>query len=664
MTFPPVRLEELLRRVAGLRIGEGVAGLSALLRELDTGLGLWRADAERGLLVELAGGREVVLGSWGDDPVLLERLAAAAPLGRSKRRLVLVDEQCAWGVVTGPAKLLEAPAFEVLLALLATKLADLDELSGARERLVQLSALYDTAHEMSAQLQLDQVLTTVCARARALTGAEIAYIMLIDADSGDCFIRASEGVRTEGFKAARLALGQGLGGLVAKEGRSYYSSDYATDPRFEHVIDQAVAGEGVVSVMGAPLLVQDAVIGILFAAYRSRMPFSEADSAFLESLGEHAAIALANARLFGQAKEALDRERVLRGLAEEQGRELERASEIHERLSELMLSEQSVDELLAAVGDTLGCHVALEAERGAGLYSPVAAGREHLGWLCAEPDADIQRSALEQAARVLAAHLLRESAVLHAQHHSRSELLKDLLSGAVSDGQELARRARYFGIDLGQPLVVAWVSAAAEQRPVLAEHVTSACARQAEACLVSPSGAGVVVVSNARDGGDWAKRVATQLPSEGYHLVGLTEGRVDLARLGAAVEEARSAADAARATGQKAGSVVTQRDLGIYPLLLRDDQPLRAYAERLIRPLLDYDIEHRIDLVQTLEVYLRCGGRRTQAAAELRLHANSLYYRLGRIREIADLDLDDAEVIFELTLALKLHHAYSVTAKS
>jgi purine catabolism regulator len=37
------------------------------------------------------------------------------------------------------------------------------------------------------------------------------------------------------------------------------------------------------------------------------------------------------------------------------------------------------------------------------------------------------------------------------------------------------------------------------------------------------------------------------------------------------------------------------------------------------------------------------------------LHRNSLIYRLNRISEISDVDLDDPETRFALQLALKLH---------
>lgn len=43
-------------------------------------------------------------------------------------------------------------------------------------------------------------------------------------------------------------------------------------------------------------------------------------------------------------------------------------------------------------------------------------------------------------------------------------------------------------------------------------------------------------------------------------------------------------------------------------------------------------------------------------AKELNIHRNTLVYRLNRISEITQLDMDDANVHLNLHLALKAHH--------
>ena len=59
-------------------------------------------------------------------------------------------------------------------------------------------------------------------------------------------------------------------------------------------------------------------------------------------------------------------------------------------------------------------------------------------------------------------------------------------------------------------------------------------------------------------------------------------------------------------------------------------------------------------LVETLETYLDAAGSVQETAARLRLHRQSLYYRLERIERLASTNLRDGNERLALHLALKL----------
>ncbi|MYZ11603.1 PucR family transcriptional regulator, partial [Streptomyces sp. SID2999] len=59
------------------------------------------------------------------------------------------------------------------------------------------------------------------------------------------------------------------------------------------------------------------------------------------------------------------------------------------------------------------------------------------------------------------------------------------------------------------------------------------------------------------------------------------------------------------------------------------------------------------ELARTAEVYLDCAGQAGRAAAELGIHRQTLYYRLGRVERLTGLDLDDGEDRLLLHMALK-----------
>ena len=117
--------------------------------------------------------------------------------------------------------------------------------------------------------------------------------------------------------------------------------------------------------------------------------------------------------------------------------------------------------------------------------------------------------------------------------------------------------------------------------------------------------------------------------------------------------EARIAARGA-AIDPTRGRVVHWSDLGLDRVLLQ--LPLEKLAlgdlpEPVQRIL---DAQSGPDLAQTLEAYLDCGCDAQRTAQELHVHRSTLYYRLDRVRAIADVDLADGFVRRELHTALRV----------
>ena len=69
--------------------------------------------------------------------------------------------------------------------------------------------------------------------------------------------------------------------------------------------------------------------------------------------------------------------------------------------------------------------------------------------------------------------------------------------------------------------------------------------------------------------------------------------------------------------------------------------------------LLQHDARRGSDYVETLAVYLECGGNHEQAAKTLIVHRSTLKYRLRRIHEISGHDLADHDTRFHLELAAR-----------
>jgi DNA-binding PucR family transcriptional regulator len=83
-------------------------------------------------------------------------------------------------------------------------------------------------------------------------------------------------------------------------------------------------------------------------------------------------------------------------------------------------------------------------------------------------------------------------------------------------------------------------------------------------------------------------------------------------------------------------------------------QHLMGFARDVLGPLLDYDTEHRTELVHTLSVYLHQHGSHKQSARILHLHTNTVAYRIARIETITGLDLNDPDDRLIAHVAVKI----------
>ncbi len=98
-------------------------------------------------------------------------------------------------------------------------------------------------------------------------------------------------------------------------------------------------------------------------------------------------------------------------------------------------------------------------------------------------------------------------------------------------------------------------------------------------------------------------------------------------------------------------------DVSLYGLLLNVNEPemLSQFCDQWLEPLIAYDAQHNTDLLPTLSAYFANNGNMARTAHLLNIHRNTLVYRLGRITEILQLDMDDSDVRLNLHLALKIH---------
>jgi hypothetical protein len=466
-------------------------------------------------------------------------------------------------------------------------------------------------------------------------------------------VRASVGIHTASFRTNRLGMGRGLGGIVATTGATLSTDDYLADPRITHDVDPVIREEGLVALLGVPLRTPDGIIGVLYASHHGRHSFDEGEHRLLEMLGDHAAVAIDNARLYHEAREALARERA-------QMRRLADLAALNDELTRLSLSMYDLDTLLQETGIALGYPVRFVPSPHNAEAVRVAAGGDLLGWL--EPvlpatEGESRSTFLAQAAAMLAGHLMHDRALAQAQYRFSGDFLTDLLHRGAAERGAMIRRASLLGVDLTLPMAVAYVLVDGD--PAGVEAAFQAMSSSASGRLTAGYGNGIVLAWPGRGVDDLADAALAQLGGVTLrYTVGCASEPASLDTFQAALDEAVVAARGAAAL-DRWGVASTKEQVGAYGAILAGGDELRRFSTRLLGPLVDYDERHGTALVQTLTAYLDAAGSPTATARALNLHINSLYYRLQRIAELGRIDTDDPEVRFALQLALRVRRAGS-----
>lgn len=590
---------------------------------------------------------------------------------------------------------------ERIAALEAAKTVALrvrSELEGRRRREAELSALFETAHDLAGLRDLDAVLRAIVQRARSLLGTDVAYLSLNDPVRGDTYMRVTEGSVAARFQQLRLGMGEGLGGLVAQTARPYVTDDYFKDDRFQHTltIDAGVRDEGLVAILGVPLTLGHHVIGVLFAADRRARVFEREQIALLGSFAALAAAAIDTANLLTETRSALTELERANEIIRDHSGVIERASDVHDRLAELVLRGGGVHDVAAAVSEILDGTVefsevapteALEASRAEGhavrheddWIAAVAAGGELLGALVlrGHPGLDpVDQRTLERAAMVTSLLLLARRSAAEAEQRVRGELLDDLLDARDRDPRLLRERAARLDADLDATHVVL---AARLDGPV-ADADQEAAARRRLWSAASHLAATRHGLAAARDGGtvlllpltaadtatELARRTAVHLGTAVHEAVtvGASAPVRDLAvhldAVAAAYEEGHRCLDALRLLG-RSGDGAAAEDFGFLGLLLAGDRDIAGFVDRTIGQVVGYDDRRGTDLLRTLDAYFACGMSPARTKDELHVHVNTVAQRLERVGRLLGEDWQSPARALEIQLALRLHRLSAPT---
>jgi PAS domain S-box-containing protein len=176
----------------------------------------------------------------------------------------------------------------------------------ARRRQREAESLASVARALST-LDLDTVLQTITERACVLLDAEVATVFRLDADSVSLVLVAGGGPRGATLnRDVSVPRGAGLVWLAVDKRDAVVSADLLGDPRFAYPPATRARIEAARHRVGlaVPLVVHGCITGALFVGILPGRAFSADDIRLVTAFADQAAIAIANAELYGEARRA------------------------------------------------------------------------------------------------------------------------------------------------------------------------------------------------------------------------------------------------------------------------------------------------------------------------------------------------------------------------
>jgi PucR family transcriptional regulator, purine catabolism regulatory protein len=298
-----------------------------------------------------------------------------------------------------------------------------------------------------------------------------------------------------------------------------------------------------------------------------------------------------------------------------------------------------------------------------------------------EPLDDFDRMVLTYGADVAAIEMAKSRAIAFAVEQARGDWVQMWLSGTPADDDLLSTRAQQAGFDPSTSYMVAVFRAATKsgaplpleslislvRDDMLRRQIYGAVGQYVDVIVaIYPIENATQTVRVRRLVEEVRDQLTTRSPS-GLVGAGISRPVTGLSALRESYREAKDAVSIANELGDKEDTTF-YGDLKLFQLLLalkeRNLDHLRRFYHDTLGLLVEHDERKQGDLIRTLNGFFEANGNLAKAAQDLDVHRNTLVYRLERISELTEMNLDDADNRLILHLALKIQRVLATLSGS
>jgi signal transduction histidine kinase len=249
--------------------------------------------------------------AYGGQPIESYRTIAGVPLLRDGQAIgaFTVWRRRVEPFTTRQLALVESFADQAVIAIENTRL--FHELQQRTAELAtsveQLTALGEVGRAVGSTLDLHSVLDTIVQYAVELSGSDGGAVYEHVDEEERLYMRTARGydeVLVGEMRAKPLDMGEGASGRAALTRQPVMIPDTAVEGAYEGSLRQSLLRAGVRAALAIPLLLKDQVVGSLVLSRKAPGAYPPDTVDLLSTFASQSALALQNARLFQQLKEA------------------------------------------------------------------------------------------------------------------------------------------------------------------------------------------------------------------------------------------------------------------------------------------------------------------------------------------------------------------------
>lgn len=175
--------------------------------------------------------------------------------------------------------------------------ATVDEL---KSRIKRLMAINEVVYDINRSFEIDACVKKFIEKVSNILTAEISSLMFLDKKKDELVVKIAKGMKEDIIKSARMKLGEGISGWVAKEAKPLLIEDVKNYPQFK---TKAGRGYKTNSFISVPLMVGKEVLGVVNMTDKAdKTSFTKEDLDTLVSIADNAAASIKNSILYEELK--------------------------------------------------------------------------------------------------------------------------------------------------------------------------------------------------------------------------------------------------------------------------------------------------------------------------------------------------------------------------